>query len=445
MTEDKDFWGDDGYTISVSDNVPLGEYVVTVHYKNGVGHKYTDTITVNVEPAPASIYYLKSPTSNPRANAESQWSDSPIGTGYVNTAGATWEDSEDVSGDEGKDKNIMVNPGGYITSMPEGMTEVTVDGQRAWSLDLEKYKDECEAIVTAWEKTLVGDSGGDVLTLDDIDAIYLVPYKISRNNGTDENSLPKHIDCDVKVITKEYFLAEFNVIMPDGRNEPVYDERLSYEEGEKVEITKDAPTEGEGSRFPQTKKYNGVTYEFVGWYNEAGELLDEQFDWPYEPKPEELEGDNTVVFTAKYEPVEYDLIVKKTLSGNMYNAADTFKFTVTYNDETKEFTLGKDGTYDEISIPNGAKVTITENGAEDYEFSVTSSDPTTLDNYTVDAEGKSVTFTMPANDVKIVIDNKKDVDIDTGVFLDTLPYILNLGVAAAGAVVLVKRRKHSDD
>ena len=57
----------------------------------------------------------------------------------------------------------------------------------------------------------------------------------------------------------------------------------------------------------------------------------------------------------------------------------------------------------------------------------------------------SVSFTMPANNVSIVIDNKKDVDIDTGVFLDTLPYILILGVAAAGAVVLVKRRKHSDD
>ena len=60
-------------------------------------------------------------------------------------------------------------------------------------------------------------------------------------------------------------------------------------------------------------------------------------------------------------------------------------------------------------------------------------------------QANSVTFTMPANNVSIVIDNKKDVTIDTGVFLDTLPYILILGVAAAGAVVLVKRRKHSDD
>ena len=129
----------------------------------------------------------------------------------------------------------------------------------------------------------------------------------------------------------------------------------------------------------------------------------------------------------------------------MYNANDKFDFTVTYTDGTTQtITLGKDQTSEAISIPNGAKVTITETNAEDYDFSVVSDEVSPSDlNYKV--EGTSVSFTMPANDVKIVIDNKKDVDIDTGVFLDTLPYILILGVAAAGAVVLVKRRKHSDD
>lgn len=213
-----------------------------------------------------------------------------------------------------------------------------------------------------------------------------------------------------------------------------------YETGSSVAKTEEAPTNDSGEYPNIIEGEDGITYEFVGWYNEKDVLVSV---WPYTPSPEEIADDGSVDFYAKYEPVEYDLIVKKTLSGNMYNAADTFKFTVTYNDETKEFTLGKDGTYDEISIPNGAKVTITETNAEGYEFSVASTEPTDLDGYEV--KGTSVTFTMPANDVKIVIDNKKDVDIDTGVFLDTLPYILILGVAAAGAVVLVKRRKHSDD
>ena len=121
---------------------------------------------------------------------------------------------------------------------------------------------------------------------------------------------------------------------------------------------------------------------------------------------------------------------------------DTFEFTVNYtNGEEKTFTLGDDDMSNPISIPNGAKVTITETNAEGYDFSVAS----ISNGVEYSEQANSVTFTMPANNVSIVIDNKKDVDIDTGVFLDTLPYILILGVAAAGAVVLVKRRKHSDD
>ena len=298
-----------------------------------------------------------------------------------------------------------------------------------------------EDIVRAWKTKLEADLGGNVeLTEDDIEAIYLVPYKISRDNGTTEYSLPKHIDCEVRVITKDFFLAEFLVEMPDGTRVPVEDERINYREGDSVKKTELAPTEGENSKFPQTKEYNGVTYEFVGWYNEADNLIDEN-EWPYKPNSEELQN-NIVTFTAKYVPKTYNLTITKTLSGNMYNANDTFEFTVNYtNGEEKTFTLGDDDMSNPISIPNGATVTITETNAEGYDFSVAS----ITEGVQYDPDKNSVTFTMPANDVSIVIDNKKDVDIDTGVFLDTLPYILILGVAAAGAVVLVKRRKHSDD
>lgn len=271
-------------------------------------------------------------------------------------------------------------------------------------------------------------------SVDDIEAIYLIPHKISRDN---DSTPDKHIDCEINVAFKDSFLVRFLVTKP-GEQEEIVDTK-NYYGNATIERTTVVPN----TEYPEILEQNGITYKLTGWYNEAGDLVTEEQWQNYKPSDAELANGKTVNFYAHYEPVEYDLIVKKTLSGNMYNANDEFEFTVTYNDETEKFTLGKDCTYDEISIPNGAKVTIMETNAEGYEFSVASTELTDLDGYEV--KGTSVTFTMPANNVSIVIDNKKGVDIDTGVFLDTLPYILILGVAAAGAVVLVKRRKHSDD
>lgn len=435
--------GADGYRISVSDDVPRGDYELKVHYQTlgWLGNiSHDETITVHVEPAPASIYYLKSPGSIPSSNEPDEWSADPIGTGTVDTAGATWSDArwQDVNGDWqfAAAKNVL-NPADYIRDMP-GMTKETLEGETAWKLNPNYYGDKYYNIIDQWIVELESELDVDLET-NDISAVYLVPYKISRNNDTDPD---KHIDCEVRLITDKVFYAEFKVIMPDGSTEWPEGRNIPYKKGDSVKKTTLAPTEGENSKFPQTKVVDGVTYEFVGWYNEAGELLTED-NWDYSPSPDELE-DNIVTFTAKYVPKTYDLTVTKNLSGNMYNANDEFTFTVSYGDETEEITLGDDDSQ-EFSIPNGATVTITETDSKDYDFSVDSTSSTGLDDEKVTVGDNSVSFTMPANDVKIVIDNKKDVDIDTGVFLDTLPYILILGVAAAGAVVLVKRRKHSDD
>lgn len=430
-------WDTDGYTIYASGSIPEGTYTFTVYYEvyEWVGFLHRDwvtredevTITITAaQNESAEVYYLLSPASDPNSNDVNQWSADPIGEGTVNMDGATWVN----------DKNVFVsdNPSQYVNGMPRGM-KLQDDG--SWLLPRTDYPGNYQKIFDAWHSQWESQFGGINLSVDDI-TIYLTPYKISRDNGTD---IDKHIDCTISVKSDKIFTARFWVTKPGETQERLVDSGY-YETDSPVAITGKAPTD-DGGEYPNIiEGEDGITYKFVGWYNEKDVLVSE---WPYTPSREEIEDDGSVDFYAKYEPVEYDLIVKKTLSGNMYNANDEFEFTVTYNDETEKFTLGKDCTYDEISIPNGATVTITENGAEDYEFSVVSTDSTQLDGYNVNVEGKSVSFTMPANDVSIVIDNKKDVDIDTGVFLDTLPYILILGIAAAGAVVLVKRRKHSDD
>lgn len=338
--------------------------------------------------------------------------------------GATWEN----------DKNVFENLGQYVKGMPTGMTQ---EDDGSWLLPKNLYEQDYDTIFKAWQAEWQSQFPGINLTVDKIE-IYLTPYKISRDNGTTPD---KHIDCTISVKCEDIFTARFWVTKPGETQARLVDSKY-YETGSPVAKTEAAPTGDTTGEYPETiVGEDGITYEFVGWYNENDELVSE---WPYTPSREEIEDDGSVDFYAKYEPVEYDLTVKKTLSGNMYNANDEFEFTVSYGDKTEKIKLGDDD-FEEISIPNGATVTITETDSKDYDFSLDSTSSTGLDDEKVTVGDNSVTFTMPANDVKIVIDNKKDVDIDTGVFLDTLPYILILGVAAAGAVVLVKRRKHSDD
>ena len=428
-------WGrETGYTIYASGSVPTGTYTLTVHYQEYSWFNWrdrTDEVTITITAAQnesAEVYYLLTPRSDPDSNDVNQWSADPIGEGTVNMAGATWVN----------DKNVFVsdNPSQYVNGMPAGM-ELQDDG--SWLLRRTDYLDDYQKIFDAWHSQWESQFGGINLSVDDI-TIYLTPYKISRDNGTD---IDKHIDCTISVQSDKIFTARFWVTKPGETQERLVDSGY-YETGSSVAETEAAPTGDTTGEYPETiVGEDGITYEFVGWYNENDELVSK---WPYTPDPEEIEDDGSVDFRAHYVPAEYNLTIQKTLSGNMYNANDKFDFTVTYADGTEQtITLGKDQTSKEISIPNGAKVTITETNAEGYEFSVASKNPADLDGYNVNVEGKSVSFTMPANNVSIVIDNKKDVDIDTGVFLDTLPYILILGVAAAGAVVLVKRRKHSDD
>lgn len=65
---------------------------------------------------------------------------------------------------------------------------------------------------------------------------------------------------------------------------------------------------------------------------------------------------------------------------------------------------------------------------------------------TVDGEtGSSKTITLAETNSGIAFVNRKDVTVDTGVLLDTLPYILILGVVAVGAVLLIKKRRNRDD
>ncbi len=112
-------------------------------------------------------------------------------------------------------------------------------------------------------------------------------------------------------------------------------------------------------------------------------------------------------------------------------------FTSMEKDETVTLTLTvKGGSKFTISnIPLGVDVTVTETNAVEQGYTAT---------YTVDgaAADGAPTVTIDQTAAKaVVINNHKDQNIPTGVYTDTLPYVLLIGVAVLAVVaVIVKRR-----
>lgn len=153
-----------------------------------------------------------------------------------------------------------------------------------------------------------------------------------------------------------------------------------------------------------------------------------------------------VTNTYSSTPAAYDLTVTKLVSGNMYNANDKFTFTVTYGEgdsaATETFTLGNNDS-STVSIPVGAPVTVAETDSKDYDYALESVTGVAEDAYT--KSDKGISFTMPENNVAVVIKNTKDITISTGISLETLPYILILAVVAVGAVVMVRKRRNRDE
>ncbi len=226
--------------------------------------------------------------------------------------------------------------------------------------------------------------------------------------------------------------------------------------------------EGEGTVKPTDESFNPMTgswtgstaaagtgYTFAGWYaeKECTNLLseNEQFK-PEKPTTGWAEG-GTYTYYAKFIPSDKVLTIKKTLSGNMYDASKTFTFTISSDLDMKWTTasgeqtgktitvsLGKDqstaegeATVWDIKIPAGAAVTVTED-AGDYTQTITGQ-PEGAEDVT-----GGISFTMPSADTTVIFDNEKDIVPDTGVVLDTLPYVMILALVAVGAVIFVRKR-----
>ena len=257
----------------------------------------------------AAVFLLKTPTSDPKSNATSEWapdSGAIRWIGKVNTYGAVWENN----------KNINSYAAQHVTEWPDGTTgsswiltkentKIFKDNKTYFEdvLDIifNQYKDKIEEEIRKKNPTLTDNIN---LTKNDITQIKVTPFKISKDNGTQQPN--KHIDCTIDVVNDKVYTAKFWVLEPGATSYTQVD-AASYLKEQRVAKTNERTV---GS----TKAYDGIDYVLKGWYKEntqhkgtpddldaATGTLILNSEWSYHPSNAELQ-DGTVNFYAEYVP-----------------------------------------------------------------------------------------------------------------------------------------------
>lgn len=147
-----------------------------------------------------------------------------------------------------------------------------------------------------------------------------------------------------------------------------------------------------------------------------------------------------------------EVTITKQVTGNMGDRDKYFEFTVNCTEamiegtgytlsedgKTATFNLKDDGSITLQGVRKGATLIISEVNAGGYTTTIKVGDqPIANKNYTLPVNSN--------NKVLITVINDKDWIVDTGVLLDSLPYILILVVVILGAVLFLKNRKRRND
>ena len=230
--------------------------------------------------------------------------------------------------------------------------------------------------------------------------------------------------------------------------------------------------------YPETKKVGRITYQFDGWYtNEA--CTGNKFDF------ENGTITKDTIFYAKYVPIseETDVTITKQVTGLLGDTNKEFAFSATVTNGGDDITSQIDAVDENGSkvvlssfklkhnqkitlkdVPVGATVTVTEiapgahykvtatgytgeqDGGNNVSFTyitVKSADAVETASETGTETAMAVMTAVEADD--IVVTNHAILKPDTGVLLDTLPYIVILAVVAGGVALLMLRKHRKED
>lgn len=333
----------------------------------------------------------------------------------------------------------------------------------------------------------------------------ITPHKISKDNWESDPTNPgKHIDCTVTVTCDKTFTAKFNVKKPGESGYTTVNSKLylwkDNEANTVIQYVNDDTVPHE------INEKDGSKWVFDGWYpeNDAGTGPDETAaitKWPYKVSEDELTnygGDRVVNFYAHYKKATSNVTITKQVTGLLGDTNKEFAFNVSITqnnaactgvtakkgDQTvsdlTNFTLKHNETVTLENVPIGATITVNEstpgehytvystgyndgqNGSGEVTFkyvavantaAASDTDEAELmllsmdEDTAVDTDAVALadaTDKMVTNNA-IMVTNHCTLFPDTGVLLDTLPYIVILAVVAGGVALLMLRKRRKND
>lgn len=335
----------------------------------------------------------------------------------------------------------------------------------------------------------------------------ITPHKISKDNWESDPTNPrKHIDCTVTVTCDKTFTAKFNVKKPgESGYTTVYSKLYLWNDKGSNNVNKYADSTTVPSEITMD---DGSKWNFVGWYPEnddgTGPNKDNgvipETEWPYAVKMWQLNNynkDRVVNFYAHYEKATSNVTITKQVTGLLGDTNKEFAFSVSITQNgtactgvtakkgstevsLNSFTLTHGETVTLENVPIGATIKVTEvapgehytvsatghggekNGGSDVIFTyvavantATASDADEADlmllsmdeDTAVDADGDAVAYDsgIEVDNNQIIVTNHCGLLPDTGVLLDTLPYIVILAVVAGGVALLMLRKHRKED
>ena len=210
------------------------------------------------------------------------------------------------------------------------------------------------------------------------------------------------------------------------------------------------------AEYPLTKPTaDGTIYKFYGWYTNQDCTADSKFDFDEDTIAEDT------TFYAKYVPASANLTISKTVTGKLGDTNKAFTFTITKADGTA---ANITNTNIEISEADRAKVewkgngqftlkdgaSITFKNLPSGEYKVIEDSYTHYEtSYVVDSKtpenGQEARVTIGTDAKTLAFTNHCTLFPDTGVLLDTLPYIVILAVVAGGVALLMLRKHRKED
>lgn len=437
------------------------------------------------ENEPAAIFILKNPNGNPKDTNESSWGyavmgakvDGPkiSGTHVLNLNDATytlypptgWE-TEDITYN-GKTVKAWCLPDNVI-----GYNYLRFGGgtQNMWQQIFETYQNN----ITDVNGELIKDK---TLTINDIEKIYVIPYKLSQRvlsyTSNSKVTIPGlHIDCQIVVQCKSTYSVNFHITdVGEAESTRVSASTYFIEKNANVVTIKENNGYVSANGRAYTNQYDkkiiyekektikGVKYAFDGWYTDSSfDPSSKVSDWPATITTGELkQNKNQLNYYGRYIPVSADLTVSKTVTGMLGDTNKAFTFTIKPADNSKTLTITAEdivnksddvtfdttnntftlthGDYITLSLPVGSYVV----------------EETAVDNYTAkykfgseaEVESNSAKVILSDTNQTLAFTNHCGLLPDTGVLLDTLPYIVILAVVAGGVALLMLRKHRKED